>query len=35
MNSFNLSTNYLEKWSQSDFIAVNSGRAGGGILYTE
>ena len=27
-----LSTKYLEKWSQSDFTDVNSGRAGGGIL---
>ena len=27
-----LSTQYLEKWSQSDFTDVNSGRAGGGIL---
>ena len=29
---FILSTKYLEKWSQSDFTDVNSGRAGGGIL---
>ena len=27
-----LSTKYVEKWSQSDFTDVNSGRAGGGIL---
>ena len=27
-----LSTKYLEKWSQSDFTYVNSGRAGGGII---
>ena len=27
-----LSTKYFEKLSQSDFTAVNSGRAGGGIL---
>ena len=27
-----LSTKYLEKWSQSDFTDVNSGRAGGEIL---
>ena len=25
-----LSTKYLEKWSQSDFTDVKSGRAGGG-----
>ena len=28
-----LSTKHLEKWSQSDFTDVNSGRAGGGILW--
>ena len=27
-----LSTKYLERWSQSDFTDVNSGRRGGGIL---
>ena len=27
-----LSTKYLEKWSQSDFTDVKSGRAGSGIL---
>ena len=27
-----VSTKYLEKWSQSDFTDVNSGRAGGGII---
>ena len=27
-----LSIKYLEKWSQSDFTDVNSGRASGGIL---
>ena len=26
------STKYLEKWSQSDFTEVNSGKAGGGII---
>ena len=28
-----LSTKYFEKWSQSDFTDVNSGRVGGGILF--
>ena len=30
--SFKLCKKYFDKWSQSDFTDVNSGRAGGGIL---